>query len=63
MTRHPAIVHWRQIENTDPGDFQGTTEPMSFGAGLGAHLGLKSIGIHHMRLLPGRRTSLPHAES
>lgn len=63
MTRHPAIVNWRQIENTDPGDFQGTTEPMSFGAALGAHLGLKSIGIHHMRLLPGRRTSLPHAES
>jgi uncharacterized cupin superfamily protein len=63
MTRHPAIVNWRQIENTDPGDFQGTTEPMSFGAGLGAHLGLMSIGIHHMRLLPGRRTSLPHAES
>ena len=63
MTRHPAIVHWRQIENTDPGDFQGTSEPMSFGAALGAHLGLQSIGIHHMRLLPGRRTSLPHAES
>ena len=63
MTRHPAIVNWRQIENTDPGEFQGTSEPMSFGAALAAHLGLKSIGIHHMRLLPGRRTSLPHAES
>jgi len=63
VTRHPAIVHWRQIENSDPGDFQGTTEPMGFGAALGAQLGLQSIGIHHMRLLPGRRTSLPHAES
>ena len=61
--RHPAIVHWREIENTTPGDFQGTTEPMSFGAALGAHLGLQTLGIHHMRLLPGRRTSLPHAES
>ena len=63
MTRHPAISHWRDLENTEPGDFQGTSEPMSFGAAIGAHLGLTSIGIHHMRLLPGRRTSLPHAES
>ncbi len=62
-TRHPAITHWRNIENTDPGNFQGTEEPMSFGAALGAHLGLTTLGIHHMRLLPGRRTSLPHAES
>lgn len=61
--RHPAITHWSVIESTDPGDFMGTSEPMSFGAALGAHLGLKTIGIHHMRLLPGRRTSLPHAES
>ena len=61
--RHPAISHWRDIENTDPGNFLGTQEPMSFGAALGEHLGLKTLGIHHMRLLPGRRTSLPHAES
>jgi uncharacterized cupin superfamily protein len=61
--RHPAITHWSAIENTAPGDFMGTTEPMSFGAALAAHLGLKTLGIHHMRLLPGRRTSLPHAES
>jgi len=63
MTRHPAILNWRQVESTDPGDFQGTTEPMSFGAALGQGLGLKTLGIHHMRLLAGRRTSLPHAES
>jgi uncharacterized cupin superfamily protein len=61
--KHPAILHWRDAEDTDPGDFAGTSEPMSFGAALGERLGLKTIGIHHMRLLPGRRTSLPHAES
>ncbi len=61
--RHPAIAHWSAVEGQDPGNFQGTNEPMSLGAPLAAHLGLKSIGIHHMRLLPGRRTSLPHAES
>lgn len=61
--RHPAILHWSEIEDKDPGNFQGTEEPMSFGAALAAKLGLKTLGIHHMRLLPGRRTSLPHAES
>ncbi|MEO8241212.1 MAG: cupin domain-containing protein [bacterium] len=61
--RHPAIVHWAEIENPDPGNFRGTDEPMSKGAALAAHFGLKTLGIHHMRLEPGRRTSLPHAES
>ncbi|MEI6099058.1 MAG: cupin domain-containing protein [Alphaproteobacteria bacterium] len=60
---HPNIVHWSQIEQADPGNFQGTDEPMSKGAPLGAHLGLRTLGIHHMRLEPGQRTSLPHAES
>jgi uncharacterized cupin superfamily protein len=63
VTRPPNIVHWSEIENRDPGNFQRTVEPMSMGAPLAEHLGLKTIGIHHMRLLPGRRTSLPHAES
>lgn len=61
--RHPAILHWREVEDKEPGCFMGTTELMSFGAAVGQNLGLKTIGIHHMRLLPGRRTSLPHAES
>ncbi len=63
MSRPANIVHWSAIENQDPGNFQGTDEPMSMAAALGEHLGLKTLGIHHMRLLPGQRTSLPHAES
>ena len=35
---------------------------MGFDASLGRRLGLTRIGIHHVRLLPGRRTSYPHAE-
>ena len=62
-TRHPAIIHWSQIEIADPGNFQGTDEPMAKGAALAAHLGLVTLGIHHMRLQSGQRTSLPHAES
>ena len=61
--RHPAITHWSGIEDRDPGLFRGTDEPMSYGAPFGQHFGLKSLGIHHVRLIPGRRTSLPHAES
>ena len=38
-------------------------ELQSIGAPLGRALGLTRIGIHHIRLLPGRRTSYPHAES
>lgn len=63
MTRHPAIIHWHEIEEQDPGCFRGTTEPMGKPASLGDHFGLKTIGINHMRLAPGQRTSLPHAES
>lgn len=60
---HPAIVHWSDIEDADPGNFRDTDEPMAKGAALAAHFGLKTLGIHHMRLLPGQRTSLPHGES
>ncbi|NJM82446.1 MAG: cupin domain-containing protein [Tabrizicola sp.] len=36
---------------------------MSRGAAFGRHFGLARIGIHHVRLMPGRRSSFPHAES
>ena len=61
--RHPAIVHWSAIEDGAPEPFRGTDEPMSFGAAFGQHFGLLRLGLHHMRLTPGQRTSLPHAES
>jgi len=36
---------------------------MALDAPLSAALGITRLGIHHVRLLPGRRTSYPHAES
>jgi uncharacterized cupin superfamily protein len=36
---------------------------MSINGPMSDCLGLARIGIHHERLPPGRRTSLPHAES
>ena len=62
MEKHPAIVHWTEIEGPKPWQYDKHHEPMGLNAALGAHFGLKRLGIHHQRLLPGRRTSFPHAE-
>ena len=61
--RPDFIVHWTALERPDDDHYPGDTELMSIGAPLGRLLGLTRIGIHHERLLPGRRTSYPHAES
>ena len=60
---HTAIVAWSDIENSVAFQHRDKDEPMSHGAAFGRHFGLRRLGIHHERLLPGRRTSLPHAES
>lgn len=61
--RHPAIVHWSEIEDREDWSYVQSDEPMSRGAAFGRHFGLARIGIHHVRLMPGRRSSFPHAES
>ena len=43
MTRHPATVHWREIEEPEPGVFRGTEETMSKAATFGDHFGLKTV--------------------
>ena len=61
--RHPAITNWRSIEHARTWQYDEDDEPMGFNAAFGRHFGLSRLGIHHQRLLPGRRTSFPHAES
>jgi len=61
--RPSSVTHWTTIEGADDSHYDGDDELMSIGARLGQHLGLTRLGIHHERLLPGRRTSYPHAES
>jgi uncharacterized cupin superfamily protein len=61
--RPSCIAHWTEIEGPDDSHYKGDDELMSIGAPLARHFGLTRIGIHHERLLPGRRTSYPHAES
>jgi uncharacterized cupin superfamily protein len=63
VQRPASIVHWTTIEGADDSHYEGDDELMSIGAPFGRHFGLTRLGIHHERLLPGRRTSYPHAES
>lgn len=62
-SRHPAIVHWSEIEDPEPSVYSGHDEPMGLGANYRRHFGFGKIGVHHERLPPGRRLSFPHAES
>ena len=61
--RPEFIAHWSELEAPDEPHYKGDPERMGIDASLGRRLGLARIGIHHVRLLPGRRTSDPHAES
>lgn len=63
MKRPDFVRHWAELEQPEPGHYPGDTELMGHGAPLARRLGLTRIGIHHVRLEPGRRTSYPHAES
>ncbi len=62
-TRHPAIVHWAEVEDQQPFRYDGTDEPMSYGANYRRHFSFRKLGIHHERLPAGHRLSRPHAES
>ena len=62
MADHPAIVHWTAIEAKKPWAYDHHDEPMGFNAAFGHHFRLSRLGIHHQRLIPGARTSFPHAE-
>jgi uncharacterized cupin superfamily protein len=61
MSRPDFIKHWAQLEGPDAHSYRGDSEPMALDAPLSAALGITRIGLHHVRLLPGRRTSYPHA--
>ncbi|POR51715.1 putative cupin superfamily protein [Paraburkholderia eburnea] len=63
MQRPSFIKHWTLLEEPDAGHYANDTERMGLDAPLSQKLGLTRFGIHHIRLLPGRRTSYPHAES
>lgn len=63
MAERPSIIaHWSEIEEPE-GPGYGSDEIFDIDAPFSDRFALTRIGIHHVRLLPGRRTSYPHAES
>ncbi|PHM67079.1 hypothetical protein Xsto_00740 [Xenorhabdus stockiae] len=61
--RRPEFIqHWTQNEEEERAGYPDSNKIFTIGSVLGESLGLKKLGIHHERLLPGRRTSYPHAE-
>jgi uncharacterized cupin superfamily protein len=64
MSKPDFIKHYTQVQEAPNSSFyRGSSEFLSDGAPIGKALGLTKLGIHHETLLPGRRTSWPHAES
>lgn len=61
--RPDFIGHWTDFLEEDNSHYPGSDELLGIGCPVGKKLGLQKIGIHIETLLPGRRTSWPHAES
>lgn len=61
-TTRPPIAHWRDCQEPDSQHYPGSDELLAFGSPLGKATGLEVMGIHHVIVPPGRRTSWPHAE-
>jgi uncharacterized cupin superfamily protein len=57
------VANWRDIEGEDNNHYDGSDELQSISASYASEFGLMRLGIHHERLLPGRRVSWPHAEA
>ena len=59
----PAFIrNWREIEVSEPVLHPHTKEPMVRGAHFAHRFEIRRIGIHHDTIMPGWRSSQPHAE-
>jgi uncharacterized cupin superfamily protein/catechol 2,3-dioxygenase-like lactoylglutathione lyase family enzyme len=61
--RPDCIRHYSELQEPDDAHYPNSDELLSIGSPLAKRMGLTRLGIHHELLLPGRRTSFPHAES
>jgi uncharacterized cupin superfamily protein len=57
------VANWRDMEGADNKHYRGSDELLTISAPYARQFGLMRLGIHHERLLPGRRSSWPHAEA
>lgn len=62
MKRPDFIKHYSEIQDA-PDQYKGSEELLGVGAPFGKFFGLTRLGIHHLILHPGRRSSWPHTES
>ena len=62
MNRPPFIGNYKDFIEPDDHTYKGSDELLSINSPVGKKLGLQKIGVHIETLLPGRRTSWPHAE-
>jgi uncharacterized cupin superfamily protein len=60
--RPPFIRHWSEIERADPILHPHTKEPMVRTAPFSARFEIRRLGIRHDTIMPGWRSSQPHAE-
>lgn len=60
--RPPFIRHWSEIEQAEPHLHPHTKEPMLRAAPFSHRFELRRLGIRHDTIMPGRRSSQPHAE-
>ena len=58
-----AVVNYTAIERSEDNHYPGDSELMGAYASFAEHFNLTRLGVHHHRLLPGQRTSWPHAEA
>ncbi len=59
----PAFIrHWSEIERAEPHLHPHTKEPMVRPAPFSHRLDLRRLGIRHDTIMPGWRSSQPHAE-
>ena len=63
-SRPDFVKHYSEIQEPDNSCYKtsNSSELLSIGSPFGRTFGFKRLGIHHELLLPGRRTSWPHAE-
>lgn len=57
------VANWRDMEDRKANRYDGDDELQSLSASFCRTFGLMRLGIHHERLMPGRRLSWPHAEA
>ena len=62
IERPPFIRHWSEIEREDPILHPYTKEPMVRTAAFSARFEIRRLGIRHDTIMPGWRSSQPHAE-